>query len=77
MIKIIYFAVAREMVGKGEETLKVENLTVKQLLEWIGSSYPAFDQTGMQVAINEEYAMLDDTVKAGDVCAIIPPVSGG
>lgn len=77
MIKIIYFAGAKEMVGKGEEMLKVDNLTVKQLLEWIGSSYPAFDQTGMQVAINEEYAMLDDKVKTGDVCAIIPPVSGG
>lgn len=77
MIKVIYFAVAREMVGKGEETLKAENLTVKQLLEWIESTYPRFEQTGMQVAINEEYAMLDDPVKAGDVCAIIPPVSGG
>lgn len=52
-------------------------MTVQQLLDWIEQAYPEFKGMSLQVAVNEEYARREDTIHSGDVCALIPPVSGG
>ncbi|WP_432363438.1 molybdopterin converting factor subunit 1 [Sporosarcina sp. UB5] len=77
MIKVNYFARLRELTGKGEETLDRNSMTVAELLDWAEKTYPGFGADNVQVAVNEEYALKDDVIKSGDVCAFIPPVSGG
>ncbi|QTD40557.1 molybdopterin converting factor subunit 1 [Sporosarcina sp. Te-1] len=77
MITVKYFARLRDVAGKGEETLDREELTVSELLDWAESTYPGFGADNVQVAVNEEYALKEDTIRSGDVCAFIPPVSGG
>ncbi|MDN4606121.1 molybdopterin converting factor subunit 1 [Sporosarcina highlanderae] len=77
MIKVNYFARLRELTGKGEESLERESMTVAELLDWAEETYPGFGADNVQVAVNEEYALKDDVIKSGDVCAFIPPVSGG
>ncbi|WP_336823505.1 molybdopterin converting factor subunit 1 [Sporosarcina sp. USHLN248] len=77
MIKLHYFARLRELTGKSEEMLERDEITVRELLEWAETTYPGFGADYVQVAVNEEYTLLDDIIQSGDVCAFIPPVSGG
>lgn len=77
MIKVNYFARLRELTGKGEEMLERDSMTVAELLDWAETAYPGFGADNVQVAVNEEYALKDDVIRSGDICAFIPPVSGG
>lgn len=77
MIKVHYFARLKELTGKSEETLEMDSLTVADLLNWAENTYPGFGKNTIHVAVNEEYALETDLIKSGDVCAFIPPVSGG
>ena len=77
MITVHYFARLRELTGKGEESLDRASLTVEELLNWAEETYPGFGKETIHVAINEEYARNEDIIQSGDVCAFIPPVSGG
>ena len=52
-------------------------MTVQELLHWAEDTYPGFGKDMIHVAVNEEYALKDDVIQPGDVCAFIPPVSGG
>ena len=52
-------------------------MTVQELLDWAENTYPGFGKDTIHVAVNEEYALKDDVIQSGDVCAFIPPVSGG
>ena len=77
MIQLNYFARLRELTGKSEETIKGSSMTVQDLLDWAENTYPGFGKDTIHVAINEEYALKSDVIQSGDVCAFIPPVSGG
>ncbi len=77
MIKVHYFARLRELTGKSEEMVDRQSMTVQQLLDWAENTYPGFGTDAIHVAVNEEYALKDDIIQSGDVCAFIPPVSGG
>ena len=77
MIKVNYFARLRELTGKAEEIIEQQTMTVTELLDWAEATYPGFGKDTMHVAVNEEYALKDDVIQSGDVCAFIPPVSGG
>lgn len=77
MITVNYFARLRELTGKAEEVLEKDSLTVSELLDWAEETYPGFGKDTMHVAVNEEYALKEDVIRSGDICAFIPPVSGG
>ena len=77
MIKVSYFARLRELTGKPEETIERESMTVRELLDWAETKYPGFGKDTVHVAVNEEYALKEDVIHSGDICAFIPPVSGG
>lgn len=77
MITVNYFARLRELTGLSQETIDRETMTVNELLDWAEKTYPGFGKDTIHVAINEEYARKEDTIQSGDVCAFIPPVSGG
>ncbi|WP_342508225.1 molybdopterin converting factor subunit 1 [Sporosarcina sp. FSL K6-2383] len=77
MIKVNYFARLRELTGKAEETIEQQTMTVSELLDWAEATYPGFGKDTMHVAVNEEYALKEDVIQSGDICAFIPPVSGG
>ena len=77
MIELNYFARLRELTGKDKETLDRDSIKVQELLDWAEETYPGFGKNTMHVAVNEEYALKEDMISSGDVCAFIPPVSGG
>jgi molybdopterin converting factor subunit 1 len=80
-ISVLYFAALRELVGQGEEEIDLPraSLSVAELLSQLEQSHAGLRGrlAAVRVAVNEEFTELEASVQAGDVVALIPPVSGG
>ncbi len=84
MIKILYFARLREELNTESETLELDASTadiiaLKLKLSARGGIWSDIfggDETVM-VALNQEVAKPDDSLKDGDEVAFFPPVTGG
>lgn len=78
-IKVKYFASFRDMTGKHEESMDVEEgVTVKKLREQVREKYPKIgDREQVLVAVNGVFTSLDKEISEGDEVAFFPPVSGG
>ncbi|HFK1716156.1 molybdopterin converting factor subunit 1 [Bacillus cereus] len=78
MIIILLFANLREEVGSDRLVIsEKQEMTVQQLKEWLKASYCLQLLDKVMVAVNEEFVMNEEMIKAGDIVALIPPVSGG
>lgn len=77
MIKVLFFAELEEIVGSRELTIEKEEMTVPELKEYLKEQFPTLPVDRAMMAINEEYVEETDLVKANDIVAFIPPVSGG
>lgn len=78
MITILLFANLREEVGSDRLVIsEKQEMTVQQLKEWLKVSYCLQSLDKVMVAVNEELVMNEEMIKAGDIVALIPPVSGG
>jgi len=78
MITILLFANLREEVGSDRLViLEEQEMTVGQLKEWLKDSYHLQSVDTVMIAINEEFVTNEEMIKAGDIVALIPPVSGG
>ena len=77
MIRVLLFAHLQEEAGTSELQIEKENITVAELKDVVAKEYNVPMAASIMVAINEEYANEDDTIRDGDVVALIPPVSGG
>lgn len=77
MIHVLLFAELQERVGKDVIQLNETFLTVRELKEKMEQQFSLGDLHSVMVAVNEEYAIDEDPIKAGDTVALIPPVSGG
>lgn len=77
MIKVLLFAHLQEQVGQEMIIVEKDSLTVKQLRDFLCDTYSLGSMENVMVAVNEEYALDNDNVQAGDTVAFIPPVSGG
>lgn len=76
MINILLFAHLQEAVGEPSLSWTELPMTVGDLKQKITEQYNLPLQSVM-VAVNEEYAEDQLELRAGDVVALIPPVSGG
>jgi len=83
-MKILYFAWLRTRTGVAEETLAPPAgvTTVAALIEHLRARGGGFaealkDLSCVRVAVNQEFAELDQPVRAGDEVALFPPVTGG
>jgi molybdopterin converting factor subunit 1 len=79
-VRLLLFAVLRDIVGTDEQTLELPPGTrptdVWQQLRARHPQLAAYAEPPMS-AINESYATPDTLLKDGDELAFIPPVSGG
>ncbi len=73
-IHVKFFASLREKMGYAELTL---SSAASAADVWAQSTDSATPPDNMLVAINLEYAQLDDAVHEGDEIAFFPPVTGG
>lgn len=79
-VKVLYFAGARDAVGKPGETLRFASpVTARILLDAVVKGHPALApmKSSIRIAVNHEIAPLDRVVKEGDEVGILPPVAGG
>ncbi|WP_017726802.1 molybdopterin converting factor subunit 1 [Halalkalibacterium ligniniphilum] len=78
MIRVLLFAELSEKTGKQELVIDRKEMTVTDLKEVLILQHDELAPLDrVMVAVNEEYAEEDATVKEGDTVALIPPVSGG
>ena len=76
-VKIEYFAILREHVGKNAEEVQTEASTAGELFDELARRYEFPQMNQMKVAINEEFGEWDAVLANGDSVVFIPPVAGG
>jgi len=75
-ITVKFFASLRETIGKASVNLDTDNIaTAADVWQIATDNHEPIDN--MLIAINMEYANLDESVKDGDEVAFFPPVTGG
>ncbi|AUI65718.1 MULTISPECIES: molybdopterin synthase sulfur carrier subunit [Glaesserella] len=81
MIKVLFFAQTRELVGVDSLEIKAEFATAEQLRQHLserGDKWALALQAGkLLVAINQTISPLSAEIKDGDEVAFFPPVTGG
>ncbi len=77
-ITVKYFASLRELIGRSEENLELDNavITVADVWSQVAGSDSNLPDNILS-AINMEYVKLNAQVKDGDEIAFFPPVTGG
>lgn len=79
-IRLLFFAVLRDIAGRGEEVIEVADGTragdVWQRLRNEYGQLRDYTQPPM-IAVNESYVRPDELLHDGDELAFIPPVAGG
>lgn len=78
MVKLLYFSIVKEKIGKQEEDLDFSG-SLRELKELLKSRYPELGNVwdAVRFAVNEEYVDENYELSDNDRVAIIPPVSGG
>jgi len=76
-VRIEYFAILREHVGKSSEEVQTDAGTAGGLFDELAERYAFPQMSHMKVAINEEFGEWDTVLAEGDSIAFIPPVAGG
>jgi molybdopterin synthase catalytic subunit len=79
-VRLRYFAVIRELLGRGEETRRVDDgMTAGALFDLVAAETPrlAAMKPATMLMVNQEFVPPDRVLLEGDELALIPPVSGG
>jgi molybdopterin converting factor subunit 1 len=78
-IKVLAFGIAKDIFGNSSVSMELPNdSSVYSLKYSLELQYPRLKQlSSYMVAVNNEYALPEDTLHATDEVAVIPPVSGG
>ncbi len=77
-IKVKYFASLREQAAIAEESLSTSLATYRELYQFLANQYHfSLADTLIKVAVDDEFADLDDAIQANVCIVFIPPVAGG
>jgi sulfur-carrier protein len=80
-ISVLYFAAVRERLGRDRDELELsaEIRDLRALSAWLERENPALSGSlsCCRFAVGEELRPSSHVLEAGDVVAVIPPVSGG
>ncbi|HWZ93108.1 MAG TPA: molybdopterin converting factor subunit 1 [Polyangiaceae bacterium] len=81
MVKVLYFAALRELMGRAEEELELppDVGTVRDFVRHLERIRPALagKMASVRVALDETFANDSDALDNAQVIALIPPVAGG
>ena len=80
IVKVLYFAGARDLASKGDERVEMEDgARLEDLAAMVLLAHPALRRMGRSVrfSVNLEVADGEAPLKEGDVVGVLPPVAGG
>ena len=81
MLKVLFFAQTRELIGIDEIVVEQDFATADALREHLsqkGDKWAlALEKGKLLVAINQTLMPLESTIKSDDEIAFFPPVTGG
>jgi len=79
MIKVLYFARIAELTGTRQEQIPLPaSHTSTAFLALLRERHPALaDVKNLKMAINQDHAAANATLRAGDEVALFEPVTGG
>jgi molybdopterin converting factor subunit 1 len=79
-VRLLYFAVLRDITGKSEEVVELPDGTrAQEIWNQLRSRHDqlaGYERPPM-TAVNESYVSADQLLRDGDEVAFIPPVAGG
>ena len=80
-VKVLYFAVVRDLVGTGEEDLELPSSidSISLLADHLTHLHAELADRleNVRFARNEQFVKSSDSISEGDTIALIPPVAGG
>jgi len=78
-ISIRYFALLRDLAGKSDESLAIEQgATASRIYLQLAEKYGfPLGLSDIRVAVNDDFATTDHPLSDGDRLVFIPPVAGG
>jgi len=78
-MKVLAFGIAKDIFnGSVIDADLTSDSTINELKTLLEEKYPQLKQLGSyMIAVNNEYASINDVIHEGDEVAVIPPVSGG
>ncbi len=82
MVKIIFFGILKSFLKQDQIDLELdEERNIGDLINRLKQEYQNFENIykdrQIVIAVNQEIADEDTTIKPGDEIAFLPPVSGG
>ena len=82
MIDVLYFAWVRERIGQPKETVETDAATVAELVEELKAREERYalafsDLSALRVAVDQELADFDASLKGAREVAFFPPMTGG
>jgi len=79
-IRVLFFGVLKDLVGRSSETLELpEGARLQAALTHYANQVPRFQAIlpSLALSVNQEYSGPDRPLQAGDEVGLLPPVSGG
>ncbi|MBI5282490.1 MAG: molybdopterin converting factor subunit 1 [Candidatus Solibacter usitatus] len=79
-IRILFFGMLKDITGRASDSLEMpEGATAGAVFDHYASAFPPLDtaRRSIVVAVNQQFAARDQTLRDGDEIALLPPVSGG
>lgn len=77
-IMVRYFAILREQRGLSEESIEAPEETPALLYERLRADHNfSLPASSLRVAINDEFASMEQDLRDGDSVAFLAPVAGG
>ena len=81
MLKVLFFAQTRELIGQESIEVEAQFATAEALRQHLAAKGDkwalALTPGKTLVAINQRLSPLESTIQAGDEIAFFPPVTGG
>lgn len=77
ILKLKYFGMIAEVIGKDEESFEFNNITIKELDTLLKSSYKNLNSMNYKIAVNQSIVDQDTMLNENDEIALLPPFAGG
>lgn len=77
MIKILYFGMIAEAMGKSEIEIELSFNNIAGLKQYMLTINPNISKYSFKFAVNNDLIEDNYIIKNGDVIAVLPPFAGG